>query len=208
MILIGQYDSPFCRRVGIALRLYGFSFEHRPWSTFGDADSLGRYNPLLRVPTLVLTDGTTLVDSHGILDHLDELAGAEKSLMASTLQLRGELRRVIGLSAGISDKAVALFYEKVLHSDASQMWLDRCTSQITGSLAALEADRAARPGQYWFEDRITHADIMVAATLDHLTSVHPQLFDPSAYPALQKHLDGMRALPVFQEIHQPFIPPK
>ena len=38
MILIGQYDSPFVRRVAIALRLYGLPFEHRPWSTFGDAD--------------------------------------------------------------------------------------------------------------------------------------------------------------------------
>ena len=38
MILIGQYDSPFVRRVAIALRLYGMPFEHRPWSTFGDAD--------------------------------------------------------------------------------------------------------------------------------------------------------------------------
>jgi hypothetical protein len=30
MILIGQYDSPFVRRVGIALALYSISFEHRP----------------------------------------------------------------------------------------------------------------------------------------------------------------------------------
>jgi len=36
MILIGQYDSPFVRRVGIALTLYGLAFEHRPWSTFGE----------------------------------------------------------------------------------------------------------------------------------------------------------------------------
>ena len=43
MILIGQYDSPFVRRVTIALRLYGIEFEHRPWSTFGDADKIAPY---------------------------------------------------------------------------------------------------------------------------------------------------------------------
>src|SRR5215210_7335048 len=57
MILIGQYDSPFVRRVAIALRLYGIGFEHRPWSTFGDADRIAPYNPLRRVPTLVLEGG-------------------------------------------------------------------------------------------------------------------------------------------------------
>ncbi|MET0575043.1 MAG: glutathione S-transferase N-terminal domain-containing protein, partial [Mesorhizobium sp.] len=40
MILIGQYDSPFVRRVGIALTLYGLPFEQRPWSSFGDAEKL------------------------------------------------------------------------------------------------------------------------------------------------------------------------
>jgi glutathione S-transferase len=29
MILIGQYDSPFVRRVALALRFYGLPFEHR-----------------------------------------------------------------------------------------------------------------------------------------------------------------------------------
>jgi glutathione S-transferase len=57
MILIGHFDSPFVRRVAIALRLYEMSFEHRAWSVFGDADKIARFNPLRRVPTLVLEDG-------------------------------------------------------------------------------------------------------------------------------------------------------
>src|SRR5689334_2329113 len=75
MFLIGQYDSPFVRRVAIALRLYGLSFEHRPWSTFGDADKIAPYNPLRRVPTLVLDDGEALIESAIILEYLDELVG-------------------------------------------------------------------------------------------------------------------------------------
>ena len=72
MILIGQYDSPFVRRVAIAMRLYGIAFEHKPWSTFGDADKIAPYNPLRRVPTLVLDDGEALIESAMILDHLDD----------------------------------------------------------------------------------------------------------------------------------------
>ena len=78
MILIGQYDSPFVRRVGIALTLYELPFRHRPWSVFDDAEKIRPYNPLIRVPTLVLADGEVLIDSHSILDYLDSLVPLDR----------------------------------------------------------------------------------------------------------------------------------
>ena len=89
MILIGQYDSPFVRRVAIALRLYGVPFEHRPWSTFGDGEKIAPYNPLRRVPTLVCEDGEVLIESTAILDYLDELVGPEKAMIAARGPERG-----------------------------------------------------------------------------------------------------------------------
>ena len=65
MFLIGQYDLPFVRRVAIAMRLYGIAFEHKPWSTFGEGDTIAPYNPLRRVPTLVLDNGEALIESYG-----------------------------------------------------------------------------------------------------------------------------------------------
>ena len=84
MILIGQYDSPFVRRVGIALTLYRQHFRQEPWSVFGDADRIRPHNPLTRVPTLVLADGESLIDSHMILDHLDSLVPAADRLFPTT----------------------------------------------------------------------------------------------------------------------------
>ena len=66
MILIGQYDSPFVRRVAVTLRLYGVPYEHRPWSVWGNADDIARVNPLRRVPTLLLDDGNALVETFAI----------------------------------------------------------------------------------------------------------------------------------------------
>ena len=57
MILIGMFDSAFVRRVAISMNLYGMAFEHRNWSVGPDFDRIRQYNPLGRVPTLVLPDG-------------------------------------------------------------------------------------------------------------------------------------------------------
>lgn len=63
MQLIGQYDSPFVRRVAVAMQIYGMAYEHLTWSTFGDAKKLAAFNPLRRVPVLVLDGGEPITES-------------------------------------------------------------------------------------------------------------------------------------------------
>ena len=146
MILIGQFDSPFVRRVGIALTLYGLPFEHRPWSAFGDAEKIRVYNPLARVPTLVLDDGEVLIESHCILDYLDSLVPADRALFPTAEPARREALKIAALASGLGDKAVSLFYETRLHREVSEVWAGRCRAQIAAVLAVLEADRAGRTG--------------------------------------------------------------
>ena len=207
MFLIGQYDSPFVRRVAIALRLYGLPFEHRPWSTFGDADKIAPYNPLRRVPTLVLEGGEALIESTAILDYLDELVGPDKAMIAERGHRRAGSLRICALGSGLADKAVSLIYERVLRKEQLQLWVERCQAQIGGVLEVLEKEREAIKTPYWFGDRIGHADIMVACALRFTSEAHPALFD-ARYPALQAHAARCEALPPFQEILQRLDPPK
>jgi glutathione S-transferase len=207
MILIGQYDSPFVRRVGIALTLYGIPFDHRPWSTFADAEKIRPYNPLTRVPTLVLDDGAVLLDSHGMLDYLDSLVPPEQGLFPAREPARHLALAVAALATGFADKAVSLFYEKRMHREVSPAWVERCRAQMAAALAALEADRAGRPGPYWFGDRLGHADIAVATALRFAAEAHPGAIARAAYPALAAHAARLEALPAFQQIQQTFIPP-
>ena len=81
MILVGQYDSPYTRRVAVSLHLLGFDFEHDTRSVFADFDSMRTTNPLGRIPSLILDDGTTLIDSGAILDWLDQQVGPERALL-------------------------------------------------------------------------------------------------------------------------------
>jgi glutathione S-transferase len=207
MMLIGQYDSPFVRRVAIALRLYELPFEHQPWSTFGDGDQIAPYNPLRRVPTLVLYSGEVLIESTAILDYLDEWVGPGKAMIAARGPERRHTLKVCALASGLADKAVSLVYERVLRKDASKLWVERCEAQIGGVLEALETERAAISSPYWFGTRIGHADIAIACVLRFTGEAHPGLFDAARYPALAAHATHCEALPPFQEIVQPLIPP-
>lgn len=205
MILVGQYDSSYVRRVAIALTLYGIPFEHRPLSAFADAAEVTLLNPLGRVPVLILDDGEVLSDSHMMLDHLDGLVPAEKALFPRAGEARRRALKVAALATGMGDRMVSLYYEKHYHPEPSQVFMDRLGGQIAATLAALEQDRAARPSAYWFGERIGHADIAVAAVLRHMNEAHPGLVDMARHPALAAHAARMEALPVFQAIQQPFF---
>lgn len=205
MLLIGQYDSPFVRRVGVALRLYGLAYDHAPWSTFGDAERIAAYNPLLRVPTLVMDDGVALMDSFAILDALDEMVGPERAMIAAAGPDRREALRLCALAAGAADKAVSLVYERALRGEGLAMWVQRCSAQVNGALDALEAARAGRTTPWLFGDGIGHADVMIATMLRFVGEALPGAFDLAARPALTAHAAACEALPAFQEIQQPFV---
>ena len=207
MILVGQYDSPFVRRVAVALNILGLPYEHRPWSAFGDADRLATLNPMRRVPVLVLADGEPLIESAVILDHLDELAG-EARLIARDGPARRSMLRVCALATGLCDKMVGLFYEQLLHEEPSEAWVARCSVQIEGVLAALEAARAACATRFWFGTTPGHPDIAVACALRFLEEAHPRLHAPSRRPHLAAHAAACEAMPAFASAVKPFTPPR
>lgn len=205
MILIGHYDSPFVRRVAVAMNLYGMAYEHRAWSVFAQADEIAAYNPLKRVPTFILDDGEVLIESAAILDYLDELAGRDKALIAASGPDRRRSLKVQALATGLADKAVSLVYERAVHGRATPVWVARCLSQIGGVLDALEAERTARTGPWWFGDRIDHADIAAGCVLRFLSEAHPDVWDAKRWPALAAHARACEALPEFEAVVLPFF---
>ena len=205
MILIGHYDSPFVRRVAVAMRLYGMAYEHRAWSVFADSDKLAAVNPLKRVPTVVMGDGEVLIESAAILDWLDEAAGAGRALMPRTGAERREHLRLCALASGLADKAVSLVYERAVHGRETPVWVARCRSQIEGVLDVLETARKGLEDPWWFGDRPGHADVAVGCVLRFLAEAHPQVWDPKRWPALTKHARACEALPEFAAVVQPFF---
>jgi len=194
MILVGQYDSPYVRRVAVSLRVLGFPFEHDTRSVFGDFEAMRRINPVGRIPSLVLDSGEVLIDSAAILDHLDETAGPERALIPRGGAARRRALRLIALATGAIDKIGAAVYERFVRPSAHRWpeWIERCYVQGTGALAAL----AAEP---WPESaRLDQAQITTACMIRWVQIADPDLLASGAYPALSTLSERLEQRPEFQ----------
>jgi glutathione S-transferase len=205
VILIGQYDSPFVRRVAVALKTYGFAYEHNKASVWGHTEEIARYNPLRRVPTLVMDDGEVLTESAAMLAILDDIVGPERATLARTGKTGRDLQRLSGFAAQTAEKAVSLLYERRLRETVFPLWADRCRAQVNETLDFLEAERAKRPTPWLFDDRLSHADVVLATMLRFVSEALADEFDLSTRPSLKAHSAQAEALPVFQEASQPFV---
>lgn len=198
MILVGQYDSPYVRRVAIALDLLGLPFERDTRSVFADAEAMRRINPLGRIPSLVLDDGEVLIDSAAILDHIDEMVGPSRALVPPSGAARRQALQVIALASGAVDKAGAVVYERALRpaDKIHQPWLDRCAQQLASALQALDG---MSPSGWFLGSRLMQADIMLGVMLFYLKHRAFDMFPPGRYPALERFSDRCEHEPAFQK---------
>jgi glutathione S-transferase len=203
VILIGQYDSPFVRRVAVTLRLYDLAYEHRPWSVWGDAEKIAEHNPLRRVPTLLLDDGVALLDTNSILDALDERVGPARALLPDSGPVRREGLRLAALSTGLADKGVSLLYETLFHPTPSAKWSARCASQIEDTLALLEKELAGRSTRYFLGETLSHPDVAFACAFRFVREAHPERVDTARYSTLAALSDDCEGLPAFQAAYLP-----
>jgi glutathione S-transferase len=201
MILVGQYDSPFVRRVAVSLRLLGFAYEHDTRSVFGDFDSMRATNPLGRIPSLVLGDGEVLIDSAAILDWLDETVGPERALIPRSGPERRRALRLLALAAGAVDKAGAAAYERIIRPQARRWpeWIARCRTQAEGAIAALA--RAAWPDS----GPLDQVQITTVCMLRYVLMTDPALLPRERYPALLALSERCEALPEFQATYPPDV---
>jgi glutathione S-transferase len=208
MILIGMFDSPFTRRVAISATLLGIAFEHRDWSVGKDFDRIREFNPLGRVPTLVLDDGEALVESAMILDWLDEQVGPQRALLPASGAARRQALTFMALATGAADKDIHIVIERAFRPEEKRHapWTDRCRVQVNGALAELDRLCAAAGERPWLlGDAMTQADITLACYTTYLRDAVP--LELSAYPSLQERVQRCEALPVFQQFNVPFYTP-
>ncbi|MGC1522495.1 MAG: glutathione S-transferase family protein [Steroidobacteraceae bacterium] len=209
MILIGMFDSPFVRRVAVSMNLLKLPFEHRNWSVGKDFERIRQFNPLGRVPTLVPPSGHALLESHAILDYLDELAGPERALIPRLGTERRETLRIMAIATGAAEKGVAQVYETVFRPSEKRHrpWTDRCHTQMDAALAELDRAAQTRTGSWLVGDRMSQADITATCAFTFLAEAPAVDCQASCYPGLTALAARCEVLPEFGSVKAKFFPP-
>jgi glutathione S-transferase len=197
MQLIGMLDSPYVRRAAITLHELGLPFEHKPVSVFRHFDQFAAINPVVKAPTLVLDDGSCLMDSTLIIDYAECLAGSALSLMPSDPAGRARALRTIGLALAACEKTVQIVYEHQLRpaEKQHQPWLERVRGQLLAAYGLLERehdDAACADG-----GRLNQAGVTTAVSWAFTQFMLPELVDAGAFPRLAAWTAHAEALPAF-----------
>jgi glutathione S-transferase len=143
MILRSTPASPFGRKVSIAAGVLGLDKEITVESAdpMNAADTLRRQNPLGKIPTLILDDGSALFDSRVIIEYLDHHVGGGR-IIPREPAARFAALRLQALCDGVLDASILQVYEGRWRPAEKHeaKWLEYQAGKIERALATLEAD--------------------------------------------------------------------
>ena len=197
MILVGRYASPFVRRVAVTLQWVGMPYEHKVLSTAKDAQAIKQYNPMAKVPVLILDNGEALIESTAIIETVLEMTPNQRLLPESGAARRHILQHCAIMTNSL-DKAVQALYEPMKRpaEKVHEPFLEGLRSQIHAGLVMLEsvAARGDLPG----DTQSTLADLTVAVGWRFLHKTAPLVAQTQEFPLLAAHSMRCEAMPAFQ----------
>jgi glutathione S-transferase len=197
MKLIGSTTSPYVRKVRIVLaeKKIECDFElNNPWA---DDTRVPDYNPLGKVPALVLEDGRCLYDSRVIVEFLDNVSPVNKLIPASNRE-RSEVRRWEALADGVLDAGIAARLENARpDGEKSPAWVKRQMGKIASGLAAMDRDLGDKP--WCTGNDYTLADIAVGACLGWLEFRFGPMGLREEHSNLGRLLDKLAGMPSYTD---------
>ena len=134
--LISATPSPYARKVRIALQEKNLPFDLKTEVPWDNTTSTPQYNPLEKLPVLILNDGRPAVyESHFILEWL-ETKYPESSLLPFIDDADDRLlvKQIEVVADGICDALLLSLFENRRDEDKrSKPWTDRCVTLLNTS---------------------------------------------------------------------------
>ena len=195
MKLIGTHASPYVRKTRIVMAEKKIEYEYVVESPWNADSKVSEYNPLGKIPVLVMEDGGAVFDSRVIVEYIDTVNPVNKLIPASG-RARVEVRCWEALADGICDAAIAARLEsnrpKNLQSpDAIRRNLGKVESGLAAAARGL-GDKAWCSG-----NAFSLADVATGVALDYLAFRFGQIDWRKDYPNLAKLADKLAMRPSF-----------
>jgi len=195
MKLIGTLTSPYVRKARIVLAEKKIDYELVVDSPWTPESGVSKFNPLGKVPVLVLDDESTLFDSRVIVEYLDSVTPNNRLLPVLGRE-RIRIKRWEALADGILDASVAVFLEnKRPEKERSATWIARQREKVTRGLEMLSEELGE---QSWcMGNAFTLADIVVGTALGALSFRFPEIAWRESHPNLARLYDELMQRPSF-----------
>ena len=197
MKLIGSHTSPFVRKVRIVLAEKKMDYELVIDSPWQDETGVPDFNPLGKIPVLLLDDGTPLFDSRVIVEYIDNVTPNNKLFPAPNRE-RIEVKRWEALADGLLDAAVAALLEgKRPDGEKSAGWIERQLGKVDRSLAFMADELGEK--NFCMGTHFSMADIAVGTALGYLSFRFPAIDWQERHANLAKLYDKLMQRPSFAE---------
>ncbi len=200
MKLIGAITSPYVRKVRIVMAEKKLDYQLIREDVWSKDTQISQFNPLGKVPCLIMEGGEALFDSRVIVEYLDTLSPVGKLIPASGRE-RAEVKTWEALSDGVLDASILARLEQTwsgrLDQERSQAWIDRQMDKVTTSLVAMEKGLADKP--FCCGIHLSLADIAVGCALGYLDFRFPAYNWRDAQPELSRLFEKLNSRNSFIE---------
>lgn len=198
MKLLASPASPYTRKVRIVLAEKRIDCEMEQVDVQPAENPVNSHNPLGKIPTLVLDDGTPLYDSRVIVEFLDSVSPISR-LIPDDMRNRVAVRRWEALADGVLDAGLLVRYESLRDkAEQSAAWVGKQLARMRRGMQQMHSELN---GRAWCHNgRYSLADIAVGCCLGWLGFRKPGDVDWHAeYPGLAQHYRKLMERPAFSD---------
>src|SRR4051812_19304139 len=206
MKLLASLASPYTRKVRIVLAEKKIECEIELVDVNSLDNPVNAHNPLGKVPTLLLDDGSALYDSRVIVGFLDSVSPISR-LLPEDNRARVAVRRWEALADGVLDAGILVRSEGLRDKkERSTAWIDKQIARMHRGVEQLAKDLGEK--SFCHGERYSLADIALGCCTGWLDFRKPGDIDWSArYPSLAQHYRKLMERPAFSDT-VPQVPAK
>ncbi len=185
--LIGSNTSPYVRKVRTVLAEKNAAFDYEIEDVWGAQTRMADFNPLGKVPCLIVGGAECIFDSRVITEYLDAALPGPR-LIPAGLRDRAAVKTWEALADGMLDAGLAARMEATwVHRqnvERSSAWIDRQTGKIRAGLSAMS--RALGDRGFCHGDCFSLADIAAGCALGYVDFRFPHIEWKDRYPNLDR----------------------